>query len=144
MLRTGAMAYRDEVDRVMKENEEIRKALEKARADARVTALRQVLLAFAFGLSWSILGDDASAAEANARCTPPPWGHGWLEVRPDAESKFTIDGSIRGDGDMRFALPPGVHRVRFHGAYGEHCAKVTVYDGRTTRAIDGGQRGGCS
>ena len=42
MLRTGAMAYRDEVDRVMKENEEIRRALEKARADARVTALRQV------------------------------------------------------------------------------------------------------
>lgn len=133
MLRLSPMPYRDEVDRVMRENEEIRSALAKARADARFTAMRQVLLAFAFGLSWSILGDDASAHERSDRCTPPPWGYGWLEVRPDPGGTFTIDDSVDGRGETRIALKPGRHRVRFSSAYGNHCTSVLVTDGRTAR-----------
>jgi hypothetical protein len=137
------MAYRDEIDRVMKENDEIRKALAKARADARFTALRQTLVAFALGLSWSILGDDASAGERYDRCIPPPVGMGWLEVRPDEGSTFVIDkGWAKGSQEVRFAIPAGKHQVRFFGPYGEHCTTVTVSDGRTSWAYDG-ERQGC-
>jgi hypothetical protein len=135
------MPYRDEVDRVMKENEEIRTALAKARADARFTALRQVLFAFALGLSWSILGDDASY-NLPEQCIPPPMGTGWLEVRPDIGSTFAIDDSIKGRGEMRLAVSAGRHRVRFSGPFGEHCTTVVVHDGRRSWAYDG-ERQGC-
>lgn len=137
------MAYRDEVDRVLTENDEIRRALAKARSDARITAMRQVLLAFAFGLSWSVLGSDANAGEASgSRCMAPPWGHGWVEIRPDDGSTFVIDETIPGRGETRIAMRPGEHRVQFLGPYGEHCAMVLVHDGRTVWAYDG-QRGSC-
>lgn len=129
------MAYRDEVDRVLRENEDIRKALAKARADARFTALRQVFLAFAFGLSWSVLDDDASAHEVLAY-EPPPIGFGWLQVRPFESSAFTVDDVTRGHGSMRLAVPPGVHRVRFHGRYGDHCSLVTAKAGESAWAIE--------
>lgn len=38
------MAYRDEVGAIVRENDEIRRALAKARFDARFTAMRQVVL----------------------------------------------------------------------------------------------------
>jgi hypothetical protein len=132
------MAYRDEVDRVLRENHEIRRALEKARADARITAFRQVLLAFAFGLSWSVLGEDASAREPEAvvRYERPPVGFGWLEVRPFADSTFDIDDATRGRGPMRIAVVPGMHRVRFHGRYGDHCAVVSAKAGEAIWATE--------
>lgn len=131
------MAYRDEVDRVLRENEEIRKALANARSDARFTAIRQVLLAFAFGLSWSILGSDASADQRvyDDSVEPPP-GHGWLEIRPDAGWVFDIDGRDRASGDLRMAVVPGRHRVRFFGPYGERCTFIDVRDGRTSWAYN--------
>lgn len=137
------MAYRDEVDRVLRENEEIREALAKARSDARFTAMRQILLAFAFGLSWSILGESANAGEHGYdRCAAPPIGYGWLEVRPDEGSTFRIDDGIEGRAELRIAVAAGRHRVRFFGPYGEHCTTVTVLDGRTSWAYDG-ERQGC-
>lgn len=136
------MAYRDEVDRVLRENEDIRKALAKARSDARFTAMRQVLLAFAFGLSWSVLGESAIAGESDGYCVAPPFGHGWLEVHPDEGSTFAIDDFVRGTRNTRIAIRPGKHHVRFVGRYGEHCTTVFVYDGRTSWVQDG-ERGTC-
>lgn len=130
------MAYRDEVDRVLREDDVMQQALAKARADARVTAFRQVLLAFAFGLSWSVLGDDASAHEL-VPYEPPPPGLAWLEVRPfDTSSSFTIDDRTKGRGPMRLAIHPGAHRIRFLGIYGDHCATVNARSGESVWAVE--------
>lgn len=130
------MAYRDEVERVLRENEDIRRALAKARADARITAMRQVLLAFAFGLSWSILGENARADDGVVPHAAPPTGFAWLEVRPFDGSSFILDDVTRGEGPMRLAVRPGSHRVRFHGTYGDHCTTVTARAGEAVWAAE--------
>ena len=104
------MAYRDEIGAIVRENEEVGRALAKARFDARVTALRQVVLAFAFGVSLTLFDD----AEAKPFEPPPPaLGYGWLDVVPrdHTPTKTIVDGRAVYTAPILLLLKPGTHQL---------------------------------
>lgn len=131
------MAYRDDLGIVTHENQRLETALAKARADARLTALRQILLAFAFGLSWSVLGEDARASAPVAECIAPPNGYGWLQITLERGSTYAVDDTVRGATSTRLALRPGAHDVVIQHGAGIQRERVVVRDGRTQHLVDG-------
>lgn len=104
------MAYRDELGAIVRDDEQVGRALAKARFDARVTAIRQVVLAFAFGVSLTLFDD----AEAKPFEPPPPaLGYGWLDIVPrnHARTKTIVDGRAVYTAPILLQLKPGTHQL---------------------------------